>query len=41
MDPRKLSFLQAVIGTDGANALTKATSRQPRSGVGDPARASS
>lgn len=26
MDPRKLSFLQAVIGTDGANALTKATS---------------
>jgi hypothetical protein len=29
MDPRKLSFLQAVIGNDGAGALTKATSRHP------------
>jgi hypothetical protein len=29
MDPRKLSFLQAVIGSDGAGALTKATHQRP------------
>ena len=29
MDPRKLSFLQAVIGADGAGALTKATNQHP------------
>lgn len=29
MDPRKLSFLQAVIGADGASALVKAASKSP------------